>query len=278
MAVGYVPMFGEEAGEELDRWLGAIGGAGNGLASRVALSVSLRATLDAITFVAVGKEPIADWVRERLADWEVVREEAVKFQALRDSIEPARLGHWMEIMPESADSGWRFEHSVALARARTSAAATAASERLATWAERHGLATCDRVGRSVGVGNAYADLRIPFGARSPSEGVALALDGLTALGLPLPPPDCRAEMERSAGPTALRVWLTERGIARGGIVMPALDTERLVRLAGVFGASENLQAIAAFSGALGVDHPTWVEHGVLATGPFLELHFENLAD
>jgi hypothetical protein len=190
--------------------------------------------------------------------------------AVVERIEPARVGHFLEVSAGVLDRGWSLPIELPLARALALIEPNVAVERLLELADRRRLDACTRWSRSVGAGNPFTEVVLP----APLE---VALEAYDALAAPRPPPAVRDALA-AAGATAaaLSVRITRGGLSKVGVVLPAPSTVAVLRLCAAVGRSD-MDRLAAIEGALGVDGASSVEAAVFADRVAVEMAYEVVA-
>ena len=187
--------------------------------------------------------------------------------AVVERVEPARVGHFIEVSAGAPDRGWSVPVEMPLGRALAMIDPNAAVERLLELAARRGLDRCTRWSRSIGAGNRFTEVVVPL------PDLALGLEAVAELGAPAPVAVRDAVAAAGAAGTALSVWITRAGLSKVGLVLPAPSTVAVLRLCAAVGRT-GMDRLAAVEGALGVDGATSVEAAVFADRVAIQMDYE----
>ena len=261
------------AAREMDRWMGKMLSAGSFTGEAATeFGVSLSADHRRLTWRVYGDPdhlipPMGDYLLAAgIPDAEICR-----LGEAEETIAPERLCTWIERTGESLNVGWTFPVDVPLAQALPGAARAGLRE----WAKKHGIEACTSLGRAIGAGNPYSQLRLPLPGEKTAPQLAAALEAFAALGVPSPSDDVvGALLERGRAELALSAWLSASGVVKMGLLVPQPETKlalHLCRAAGV--RPDQYKTLAGFEGVLGVDGPAYAECQQFADGFHVEFHY-----
>ncbi len=234
--------------------------------------VSLTADLQQLTWWAAGLPgqligPMAAY----FSQIGVSTSELERIRSLGEEIQPARLGSWMQMTPDSLDGGWYFPLQLPLTPALKVAEASRDKVTLQKWAQKHAVAHCAQLKRSMGAGYPYTEIQFIL----PGNSLSQKLDNGLALFKRLEAPSfseitLSTILDSEKEELMASVWLASEGIAKVGLLLPTPSTKLMLKLCMTADINQDA-GLAAFQGSLDVDGPAYIEAQHTSTGYGIEL-------
>jgi hypothetical protein len=184
-----------------------------------------------------------------------------------------RVGYWVQARDDDLDAGLHVPTPLPLHTALALLPGGAARERVARWADAHGVDLAAGVERAVGP-SAMDGVWLPLPGATPSAQAAAAADLADAIDVPaLPEGGVERLLATSTGALFASVWVTPDGVAKLGLLTGGGSAETLIALS-LMAGEENDASLARLQGALGGDPPAFVELARTAGRVEGEGHYE----